>query len=95
MVDEFVKKGPTQKELDAAKKNIIGSFPLGLASNASIMGNVANIAYYHLPLNYLDTYRAKIKAVTRTQIRAAFQKYLHPKSFVIVTVGKNKKAAQS
>ena len=95
VVGNFITKGPTAKELDAAKKNIIGSFPLGIASNASIMGNVANIAYYHLPLDYLDTYVKKINAVTIKQIKLAFQKYLHPESFVIVTVGNNKKAAQS
>jgi len=35
---EFVANGPTEKELQAAKQNIIGGFPLRIDSNRKILG---------------------------------------------------------
>ncbi len=87
IVDKFVQDGPTQRELTTAKKHLIGSFPLGLDSNAAILNNVAMIAFYQLPLNFLDTYRDNIAAITLGQIKTAFQKHLQPNDFITVTVG--------
>ena len=36
-VNDFIANGPTQKELDDAKKNITGGFPLRLDSNKDII----------------------------------------------------------
>jgi len=84
---DFVEKGPSEEELILAKQNIIGSFPQAIASNSAIMGNVSSIAFHGLPLDYLDTFRDKIKAVTRDDVRAAFQRMLQIDKLVTVTVG--------
>ena len=55
---KFVADGPTEAELKAAKDNLIGGFPLLLDSNRKLLGNVANIAWNDLPLDYLDTWTA-------------------------------------
>lgn len=86
-LNNFVKNGPTAAQLAAAKRNLIGAFPLALASNKNILSNVTAIAFNHRPLNYLDTYRAKINAVTVAQVKHAMQRYIHPQRMVIVTVG--------
>ena len=49
--------GPTEAELRAAKDNLIGGFALRIASNKKLLGNVANIAWNDLPLDYLDAGR--------------------------------------
>lgn len=85
---DFIAKGPSKKELSFAKKSIIQSFPLSLASNRAILANVSTIAAYGLPLNYLDTYRDKINAVTVKDIQETFRKLIHPESLVTITVGK-------
>ncbi|NNM58405.1 MAG: insulinase family protein [Legionellales bacterium] len=89
VIQSFIDKGPTQAELDAAKQNIIGGFPLLLNSNAGIVDLVAMLGFYKLPLNYLDTYRTNIAAVTQSQIKEAFSKQLDPKNMVVVAVGAN------
>jgi len=86
---DYVAKGPTKKQLNAAKQNMIGSFPLGLATNSSITSIVTRIAFYHRPLDFLDNYRAKVRAVTRQQVKTAFEKIIHPDKMVIVSVGPN------
>ncbi len=83
----FVAEGPTASELQAAKDNLIGGFPLLLDSNRKLLGNVANIAWHDLPLDYLDTWTARMKAVTAADIRAAFARKLQPARMVTVVVG--------
>ncbi|MCZ2498044.1 insulinase family protein [Xylophilus sp. Kf1] len=83
----FVADGPTPAELTAAKDNLIGGFPLRIDSNAKLVGNVANIAWYGLPLTYLDTWTDKVRAVTADDIRKAFGRVLRPDRMVTVVVG--------
>ncbi|MBI3778180.1 MAG: insulinase family protein [Gammaproteobacteria bacterium] len=87
VISDFVAKGPTEKELNAAKKHITGGFPLRLDSNAKIAENLAVIAFYDLPLTYLDDFIPRVEAVTVEQIRKAFWQRVHPNQMVTVVVG--------
>ncbi len=87
-LETFRNEGPTAKELDAAKKNITGGFPLKVDSNSDILGYIAMIGFYGLPLDYLDNFNANIEAITLQQIRDAFQRRVDPAHMVTVTVGK-------
>lgn len=87
VLTDFVAKGPTDQELEAAKKHITGSFPLRLDSNAKIAENLAVIGFYGLPLTYLDDFIPRVEAVTVEQIRNAFRRRVHPDQMVTVTVG--------
>jgi len=85
---DFVNQGPTQKELSLAKKSITRGFILRLSSNAAILSNLVNMAFYELPLDFFQTYNSKVKAVTLDAIRSAFSRHIHPKNFVTVLVGR-------
>ena len=87
MLARFVAEGPTEAELKAAKDNLIGGFPLLLDSNRKLLGNVSNIAWNDLPLDYLDTWTARMNAVTVADIKAAFARKLQPERMVTVVVG--------
>jgi zinc protease len=87
VLEKFVAEGPTAAELQAAKDNLIGGFPLLLDSNRKLVGNVANIAWNELPLDYLDTWTARMNAVTVADVKAAFQRKLQPDRMVTVMVG--------
>ncbi|MCR6479588.1 insulinase family protein [Variovorax sp. ZS18.2.2] len=84
---KFVAEGPTESELKAAKDNLIGGFPLLLDSNRKLIGNVANIAWHDLPLDYLDTWTTRMNAVTAADVKAAFARKLQPARMVTVVVG--------
>lgn len=84
----FIKNGPSEQELRAAKQYLTGSFPLSLASNRSIADILLKIAFYHLPEDYLQNYISRINAVTREDIRQAFQQLIIPNKLLQVTVGK-------
>jgi zinc protease len=87
VLEDFVKNGPTDKELEAAKKHITGGFPLRIDSNRKIADNLAVIAFYDLPLTWLDDYIKRVEAVTSEQIRDAFRRRVHPDKLVDVVVG--------
>lgn len=87
VLDEFMAAGPTARELDDAKKHLVGGYPLKLAGNRKIADQVAYIAFYELPLDWLDTFTARIEAVTADQIRDAFRRRVRAGELVTVTVG--------
>jgi len=86
-IARFVEEGPTDEQLEAAKKNITGGFPLRISSNKKIVEYLAMIGFYGLPLDYLDRFVERVEAVTREQIRDAFRRHLQPDRFLTVIVG--------
>jgi len=84
---DFVAGGPTDAEVKAAQDNLVNGFPLLLDSNAKLLGNVANIAWNNLPLDYLDTWTARMQRITAADIKAAFARKLDPQRMVTVVVG--------
>ena len=87
VLQDFVDKGPTEAELQAAKDNLIGGFALRLDSNRKLLDNVANIAWNHLPLDYLETWTAQVQRLSVADIRAAFARTLQPQRMVTVVLG--------
>jgi zinc protease len=84
---KFVAEGPTEKELQAAKDNLIGGFALRLDSNRKLLDNVANIAWNKLPLDYLETWTAQVQQLSVADIRAAFARAVQPDRMVTVVLG--------
>ncbi len=86
-LDKFLKNGPSEEEIKASKLNITGGFPLRTASNDDIIGYIAMIGFYGLPLNYLDTFTDTINAITREQIMDAYKRRIHPDKMLTIIVG--------
>ena len=86
VLDGFLKDGPSEEELDAAKANLTGSFPLRLDSNKKLLDNAAVIGFYGLPLDYLDHYQARVQAVSADDIKQAFARHVRPADLITVTV---------
>jgi zinc protease len=87
ILQRFIQAGPSSQELDAAKRNITGGFPLRISSNAKIAEYLSLIGFYNLPLDYLETLTVKINEVTAQQIQEAFQRRIRPEQLVTVIVG--------
>lgn len=84
---QFVAEGPTEQELQAAKDNLVGGFALRLDSNGKLLGNVANIAWNGLPLDYLDHWTDRVNQLTVADVRAAFARKLQPEKMATVVLG--------
>lgn len=86
-VADFVHQGITQKELQAAKDNIIGGFPMRIDSNKKILGYLSMIGFYELPLSYLEDFNKAVDKVTVEQVNDAFKRRVHINQFATVIVG--------
>ncbi len=95
VIDEFLKTGPTEKELLLAKKNITGGFPLTIDSNRKLVGTLASIGFYSLPVDYLDTFIDRVNALDRKTVTDAMQSVLGSKNRVTVIVGAGVKESLS
>ncbi|MDR2925865.1 MAG: insulinase family protein [Azoarcus sp.] len=86
-LNAFIAEGPSEKELRAARDNISSGFGLRLDSNSKILGYVAMIGFYGLPLDWLDRYPRAVAAVTREAVRDAFARRVRPGSLITVIAG--------
>jgi zinc protease len=86
-LDRYIQEGPTEQELQAAKDNIIGGFPLRIDSNKKIVEYLGVIGFYHLPLTYLDDFTGKVQNVTVAEIHDAFSRRVDPHAMATVIVG--------
>ncbi|MBS7664416.1 insulinase family protein [Pseudomonas lalucatii] len=87
LLRDYLDQGPTQQELDDAKRELAGSFPLSTASNGAIVGQLGTIGFYDLPLDHLESFMAEIKALSVEQVKAAMARHLDPEALVIVSAG--------
>ena len=87
VVGEFVMHGPTEAELKAAKKSLVGGFPLRIDTNRKILDQIAVIGFYRLPLDWLDEFPARVQGVTLAQVKSAFARRIDPEKLSIVVVG--------
>ena len=86
---DFVNKGPTDKALLAAKKNITGGFAMRFDTNSKLTSYVSMIGFYQLPINYLDKFQERVEAVTVVSIKDAFKRRVVPEFIHTITVGGN------
>ncbi|OAI02338.1 zinc protease [Methylomonas methanica] len=87
---EFLDKGPSDRELTAAKQNITGGFAMRFDTNSKLTDYVAMIGFYKQPLDYLDTFQSNVEAVSIEQIKDAFKRRVKPELLQTVTVGAGK-----
>ena len=83
----YIRDGMTGDELENSKKNITGGFALRVDSNKKIVGYLAMIGFYDLPLDYLDKFIPRISSVKLEDIHKAFRTRINSERMVIVTVG--------
>ena len=76
-----------EAELADAQNYLSGVFSMGLATQNGLLGQVAVVALNELPDDYLETYRAKLRALTPTDLLETARKYLDSANMQIVVVG--------
>jgi len=86
------KESVSDKELDGAKKYLIGSFPMRLDTQDKLANFLAQVQYYGLGLDYAEKYPSLIKAITKEDVLEVAKKYLHPENYVLVVVANLKEA---
>lgn len=86
-ITKIHEKGVSQEELEAAQDYLTGNFPLSLDSTSKLTSFLAQVEYFGLGDDYIETYSDRVRAVTSEQVADAARKYLHPDALVQVVVG--------
>jgi predicted Zn-dependent peptidase len=86
-INNLVKNGVTQVELDKAKAELAGGFGRSLEQPGTVANFALNTARYKLPKDYYATYLQKLNAYTVADINATAKRLIEPDKFIITTVG--------
>lgn len=88
VVNDTLKNGIRQDELELTKDSQINSFPLSFASNASINSTLGMMGFYELPDRYMTDAVARIEHATLDNVNQSYRNLIAPDKFLTVTVGK-------
>jgi len=91
-MERIQKELVSEKELEGAKKYLIGSFPLRLDTQGKLSNFLTQVEYYGLGLGYLEKYPSLIQSVTREEVLRVAKKYLDPEKYILVIVAHLKEA---
>lgn len=85
VVKRMAEEGPTEKELAATKKYIIGSYALNnLDTSGAIAATLLSLQQEGLGIDYMQRRDALINAVTLDQVREVARKLLSPEPAILV-----------
>jgi zinc protease len=76
-----------EAELADAQNYLTGFFSLGVATQNGLLSQFSTVALNELPDDYLETYRAKIRALTPDDLLQTARKYFDSANMQIVVVG--------
>ena len=74
-------------ELADAQNYLSGIFSMGLATQEGLLSQFSTAELHELPEDYLQTYRAKVRALTSSDLLATARKYFDSANMQIVVVG--------
>ncbi|MBI2930542.1 MAG: insulinase family protein [Planctomycetes bacterium] len=87
-MERIRREGVSEEELAAAKQYFLDAFPgLFFPGPARTAGTFAFAELHDYPKGYFQSYRERIAAVTREDVRRVAEERLHPDQLVIVVVG--------
>ncbi len=90
---ERIQKEPvSEKELEGAKKYLVGSFPMRLDTQGKLANFLSQVEYFGIGLDYPEKYPSLIRSVTREEVLRVARKYLDPKNYILVVVANLKEA---
>lgn len=76
-----------ENELEDAKRSLVASFALSLENPDQLLGYAIIRKIYGFPVDYWDTYPARIMAVTTDDVQRMARKYINPENLQVVAVG--------
>jgi predicted Zn-dependent peptidase len=77
----------TDEELETIQRSLIETFPSNFASAAQVVGTFAADEYTRRDPAYWATYRDRIRAVTREDVRRVARAHLVPERMIVLVVG--------
>jgi len=83
---QFQEQGPTAKEVEDAKRFLVGALPLGLQTAGNLATQWAAVDLYNLGGDWFARYAERIRAVTVSDVKRVAQERLREDKLAIVAV---------
>jgi zinc protease len=83
----WYQKGVTAAEVEFRKSFLIGAFQVNLSTTSGLANTLLSALNRAYPLDWIDDYPAKIRALTQAQVNAAIKTYLQPQNMILVQAG--------
>lgn len=80
-------EGPTRAEVESARDYVAGILPLQLQTVEQLASRLAGVFIFDLPDDYLATYQARVRSVSREEVARVASERLRPERFAITVVG--------
>ncbi len=93
IIEQTTHELPPQENFDSAKSSVERSFIFRFDSSFAVAQRAAQLEMTNFPADYDSTYLAKIAEVSRENVEQVGQRWIRPKDYVIVIVGKVDTAA--
>ncbi|HEU6451075.1 MAG TPA: pitrilysin family protein [Gemmatimonadaceae bacterium] len=77
----------SEEELSLATSYLGGVFPIRYETTDAIARALSALVTYRLPEDYFDSYRDKVRAVTKVDVLQAADRHLHPEELQLLVVG--------
>ncbi len=86
VLEDLLANGPTDQEVEDAKRYLTGSFPLRIDTNSEIASYLGFAAFYNLGADYLVRFPQMIEGVTKEEMMEAARRHIHPDHLLVVVV---------
>ena len=80
--------GPTDEELDKAKKYLIGSYALRFDTSTKIAGNLVGLQMEGYPVSFLDERNERLASVTLEQTKRVAKRLFEGKKLLVAAAGR-------
>ena len=91
---DIARQSVSPEELVTTKNYLSGVFVIRLETQDGLASQLAGVKLMGLPIDYLEKYTSRVRAVEAVQIQAAAAKYISPEQAAIVVVGDGAKIAK-
>jgi zinc protease len=88
VLSELHTKGITEAELTSVKTYLKGQFPTSIETSNQLASTIARLEFYGLDESDINSYYAKIDAVTMAEARRIIKQYFPLDNLVFVLIGK-------
>ncbi len=85
-VAKLVEEGPSEEELNRAKRFMTGQYPLGLQAPGDLAARLLDVEFFDLDPQYIESYDARVNAVSLADARRALKSYFCTQDLRILLV---------
>ena len=84
----MAEQGPTAEELESARTYLLGYYPRNLTTTSKAAETLLGIQMDHLGIDYMETRRKEISAVTIEDVKRVAKALLKADALTVVVAGK-------